>query len=121
MKNEIETITMYRPCNKHEMQLVIDSGYTKWPPRLPEQPIFYPVTNERYAIEINNWNVKDKGIGYVTRFKVNKSFVDGYKIEKVGGKHHTEWWIPCEDLKILNENIIGLIEVTGEYTEIVYT
>ena len=110
---------MYRPTGQKELQLVIDSGYKKWPPRLPGQPIFYPVTNERYAIEVNNWNVKDTGIGYVTRFEVKKSFVDRYSIEKVGGQYHTEWWIPSEDLDELNDNIVGLIEVIGEYSEIV--
>jgi hypothetical protein len=119
MNKQVETITMYRPTGKNELQLVIDSGYKKWPARLPMQPIFYPVTNEQYAIEVNNWNVKEKGIGYVTRFEVNKSFVDRYKIETVGGSNHTEWWIPAEDLEELNDNIVGLIEVIGEYTEVV--
>ena len=119
MNNKVQTVTMYRPTGKNELQLVIDSGYKAWPQRLPEQPIFYPVTNEQYAIEVNNWNVKAKGIGYVTKFEVNKSFADQYKIETVGAKHHTEWWIPAEDLEELNSNIVGTIEVIGEYTEVV--
>ena len=42
-----------------------------FPPRLPEQPIFYPVVNEDYAIKIaRDWNVPDSGVGYVTRFEV---------------------------------------------------
>jgi len=116
----LETVTMYRPAGKKELKLVRDSGYKKWPPRLPEQPIFYPVTNEQYAIEVNNWNVSSEGIGYVTRFEVKKSFVERYKIEKVGGSYHTEWWIPAEDLEELNDNIVGLVEVIGEYTKTKY-
>ncbi|TQV72241.1 hypothetical protein FLL45_18660 [Aliikangiella marina] len=119
MKNTLKTVTMYRPTGKNELQLVIDSGYKKWPPRLPEQLIFYPVTNERYAIEVNNWNVKEKGIGFVTKFEVQKSFVDRYPIETVGARHHTEWWIVAEDLEELNNNIVGKIEVIGEYHEVV--
>ena len=77
----MNTITMYRPTGPEELELVKDSGYTAWPPRLPGQPIFYPVTNEEYAKEIaTQWNVKDSGVGYVTRFEVNKSFVDNYKV-----------------------------------------
>lgn len=109
MKNK--TITMYRPCNQVELDLVSASGYKKWPPRLAGQPIFYPVTNELYAKEINKWNNKDYGCGYVTKFEVKKSFVDKYQIEQVGAKHHTEWWISAEDLDELNDNIVGLIEV----------
>jgi hypothetical protein len=41
------------------------------PPRLPEQPIFYPVLNEEYAPMIaRDWNVKQSGTGYVTRFSL---------------------------------------------------
>lgn len=107
---KIETITMYRPCNQAEYNLVKESGFKKWPPRLPGQPIFYPVTNQRYAQEVNEWNHKDFGGGYVMKFTVKKSFVDQYKIERVGAEHHTEWWIPAEDLDALNDNIIGQIE-----------
>lgn len=114
----MQTITMYRPTGPNELKLVKESGYTAWPPRLPGQPIFYPVTNEKYTKEIaTKWNIKDSGVGYVTRFEVNKSFVDNYKIEQVGGSHHTEWWIPADELETLNSNIIGVIEVIGEYTK----
>jgi hypothetical protein len=113
---QMKTITMYRPTGPQELELVKDSRYTAWPPRLPGQPIFYPVTNEQYAKEIaTQWNIKDSGIGYVTKFEVKKDFVDNYKVERVGGSHHTEWWIPAAELEQLNKNIIGKIEVIGEY------
>lgn len=114
--NDEDIITMYRPTGPNELKLVEDSGYKKWPPRLPEQPIFYPVTNKEYAKEIAiRWNIRDSKVGYVTRFKVRKSFVSRYKIHQVGAVHHTEWWIPAEDLEELNNNIVGKIEVIGEY------
>ena len=114
---EEETVIMFRPAGPKEIELVAASGYKRWPPRLPEQPIFYPVTNEEYAKEIAmKWNVKESRIGFVTKFHVRKSFVDKYKIQKVGGANHTEWWIPDNDLEALNDNIIGLIEIVGEYT-----
>ena len=111
-----ELIILYRPTGPKELELVAASGYRRWPPRLPGQPIFYPVTNEKYAKEIAvKWNVPESGVGVVTRFSVKKSFMDRYGIHKVGGEHHVEWWIPAEDLEQLNDNIIGLIEVIGEY------
>lgn len=113
MKN---TVTLYRPTGPKELALVKESGYTKWPPRLPEQPIFYPVTNEEYAKEIaTKWNIRDSGVGYVTRFEVKKEFMDKYEIHQVGASHYTEWWIPAEELELLNEKIVGKIEVIGEY------
>ncbi len=111
-----DVVILYRPTGPKELELVAASSYRRWPPRLPEQPIFYPVTNEEYAKEIAiKWNVPDSGIGFVTRFSVKKSFMDRYQTHQVGGDNHIEWWIPAEDLDELNDNIIGLIEVIGEY------
>lgn len=39
---------LYRPVGIEELALVFDSGMRAFPPRLPEQPIFYPVTNFGY-------------------------------------------------------------------------
>ena len=110
------TVTLFRPTGPKELALVRESGFTKWPPRLPDQPIFYPVTNEEYAVEIaRDWNVPASGYGCVTRFQVRKEFMDQYKIQQVGAARHTEWWIPAEELDQLNENIVGLIEVIREF------
>lgn len=111
-----ETITLYRPTGPNELELVKANGYKSWPPRLPEQPIFYPVTNEEYAKEIAiQWNIKQSGTGYVTRFEVKKSFMDSYEVQQVGSSYHQEWWIPAEELETLNDNIVGSIEVIGKY------
>ena len=112
----MKTTTLYRPAGPAEMALVEESGYRRWPPRLPEQPIFYPVTNEEYAIEITRqWNVPAYGVGYVTRFEVESVFMERYKIEVVGAPHNTEWWIPAEDLDEMHEHLVGKIEVIGTY------
>ena len=120
MDDRIETedgyVVMYRPTGPEENQLVADSDFTEWPPRLAGQPIFYPVTNETYAREITEqWNIRDSGVGYVFRFLVKRSFVDSYSLEKVGGKNHTEWWIPAEKMSELNDSIVGKIEMIGRY------
>lgn len=107
---------MYRPVGPKEFELLKESGFTRWPPRLPEQPIFYPVTNEKYAIEITSkWNAKEFGVGYVTKFQVTDEFASGYELHCVGAHYHSEWWIPAEVLEELNDKIIGKIEIIGEY------
>lgn len=99
------------------MELVKASGFRKWPPRLPEQPIFYPVTNQEYAEQIaREWNAKDGNTGYVARFHVKADFMKKYDIQQVGGSRHTEWWIPAEDLEDLNANICGDIEIIASFT-----
>jgi hypothetical protein len=111
-----ETVTLWRPTGKTELDLVAQSGWKKWPPRLPEQPIFYPVLNRAYAIRIaREWNVPEKGVGYVTRFDVRKSFLDRYHVQKVGGKDILEYWIPAAELDEMNANIAGAIVEMAEY------
>lgn len=91
-------------------------GWTAWPARLPDQPIFYPVLNEDYATRIaRDWNVKASGVGYVTRFEVGKAFLDGYEVQRAGGRTILEYWIPSEDLDDFNSHIVGLIEVVSEF------
>ena len=112
----MQTVEMFRPVGPAELELVRASGFTRWPPRLPGQPIFYPVANAKYAAEIaGRWNVKDSGYGAVTRFFVRKSFMDNYPIQQVGASHHTEWWVPAEDLESLNDHIVGTIEIVHEF------
>jgi hypothetical protein len=98
--------------------LIEKSGFREFPPRLPEQPIFYPVLNEEYAAKIaRDWNAKynqDKR-GYVTKFQVNADYLAKYKVEVVGGEIHEEYWIPAEDLEEFNRNIVGPIEVVSEF------
>jgi hypothetical protein len=110
------TTYLYRPVNQAELDLIEASGWRKFPPRLPEQPIFYPVMNEAYAIQIaREWNVPAYGIGYVTRFAVNSDYVSKFTVENVGGLIHDELWIPAEELETFNANIVGLIEVIQKY------
>src|SRR5437899_7639256 len=116
----MSTVTLYRPVGPKELALIEESGWREFPPRLPEQPIFYPVLNEEYATQIaRDWNVRnnDDHCGFVTRFRVRSSFVQKYEIKTVGSRLHQEYWIPAEDLEAFNENIIGLIEVVAEFSE----
>jgi len=112
----VETATLYRPVGPRERELIEESGWTKFPPRLPEQPIFYPVLTEEYAAQIaRDWNVRDAGAGYVTRFEVDADFIRRYPVQTVGGKLHTELWIPANELDEFNHHIRGKIEIIAEF------
>ena len=111
-----DVVTMFRPTGPKELELVAESGWRRWPPRLPTQPIFYPVTNRQYAEQIaRDWNVPESGAGFVTQFHVRREFVNRFEVHQVGGGEHTEWWIPAEDLEELNDNIVGCIEVVASF------
>lgn len=114
----MNTTTLYRPVGPEELDLIRESGWKEFPPRLPGQPIFYPVTNEEYAIQIaRDWNVRDSGSGYVTEFAVDSEFLKRYEIQQVGGQVHTELWVPADELDEFNRNIIGTIKVIQTFTK----
>lgn len=112
-------VTLYRPVGQAEFDLIRASGFAKFPPRLLDQPIFYPVLSEEYAVLIaRDWNTKDERsgfAGYVLRFEVKSSFLDNYEVHTVGSSKHKEYWIPARDLDQFNQNIIGAIEVLCEF------
>jgi hypothetical protein len=111
-----ETVTLWRPVGPKELAWIEATGMKAFPPRLPEQPIFYPVTTEAYAVKIaRDWNVPESGFGFVTRFAVDKTFLDAYDIQDAGGRSHQEYWIPAEDLDDFNAAIVGDIEVTFRF------
>jgi len=88
----------------------------RFPPRLPEQPIFYPVTTEDYAVKIaRDWNVPASGSGFVTRFDVLGDFLDAYCVQDAGGITHREYWIPAEDMDAFNAAIVGSIKVVRSF------
>jgi hypothetical protein len=114
----MNVVTLWRPVGPAELALIEASGMTSFPPRLPEQPIFYPVTTEYYAIKIaRDWNVPADGKGYVTRFSVRNDFLERYEVQDAGGRAHREYWIPAEDLAAFNAAIVGRIEVVKTFPE----
>lgn len=111
-------MVLYRPVGQAEYDLIARSDFTRFPPRLPEQPIFYPVLKHQYAHEIaQKWNTRyaDSGYrGYVTRFQVEDTFVTRYPVQTVGAGYHQELWIPAEELEEFNRHILGKIEIIEE-------
>lgn len=117
---ESDATTLYRPVGQKEFELVRASEFREFPPRLAEQPFFYPVLNEGYATKIaRDWNTKDEGsgfVGYVLRFWVDSQFLRRYEIHVVGDSTHQEYWIPASELASFNQSIVGRIEVVSEFS-----
>jgi hypothetical protein len=113
------TTTLYRPVGGGELQLIGETGFREFPPRLPGQTTFYPVVTLEYAEQVaRDWNARDKAAGYrgfVTRFRVDSTFLAGYPQHQVGNSIHREYWIPAGDLAEFNRHIRGLIEVVAEF------
>jgi hypothetical protein len=105
------------------MELVRASRFREFPPRLPEQPIFYLVLTEEYATQIaRDWNTKDERsgfVGYVLRFQVRSEFLSKYDVHVVGSAGHREYWIAADSLQELNSNIVGEIEIVSEFHQVI--
>jgi hypothetical protein len=107
---------LFRPVGPIELKLIEESGWHRFPPRLPEQPIFYPVLAIEYARQIaRNWNVKQSGSGFVTEFYLERNYAKRFKVKIVGSMIHQELWIPAEQLDEFNHNIVGEIKLIESY------
>src|SRR5690348_15434350 len=88
------TLTLFRPVGQIELDLIRGLAFRAFPPRLPEQPIFYPVLDESYAVQIaRDWNTKDRFsgfAGYVLRFEVRADFAQRYPVQVAGARQHRE-------------------------------
>ncbi|MFM5894810.1 MAG: hypothetical protein ACKOQM_10340 [Novosphingobium sp.] len=110
------TVTLWRPVGPAELALIEASGMREFPPRLPDQSIFYPVTTRAYAVKIaRDWNVPASGSGYVTQFAVRADFLAQYQVEVAGGREHSEYWIPAAELPAFNAAIVGEIEIVDSF------
>jgi hypothetical protein len=113
-----ELIALFRPVGLAELGLIFDSRMKEFPPRLPEQPIFYPVMNQGYASEIaSKWNAQSAPdfAGYVTTFNLTRNYAAQFPVRTVGNSTHEELWVPAEKLDEFNSQIVGCIQTIEAY------
>lgn len=115
----MQTITLFRPVGQKELDLIAASNYRKFPARLPDQPIFYPVLSRDYAEQIaRDWNIKDERsgyVGYVLQFEVDAEYLRSFQVKTVGSSRHQEYWIPAETLEEFNQQIQGEIRIVAKF------
>jgi len=110
---------LYRPTGHKALILVKESGWRAWPPRLVDQPIFYPVTTFAYAEKIaRDWNSvlpAPDNLGFVTEFDISDVMAAKYPVQVAGGQDHSELWVPAEELEVINQGIVGVIRPVAAY------
>jgi hypothetical protein len=113
--------TLYRPVGLEELELIRASGMRYFPPRLPEQSIFYPVLNCDYAQQIAaQWNTKDSAgratrVGFVTEFDLPAEYIGRFEQHTAGSSVHNELWVPAEEMDSFNSHILVRIRVTDVF------
>jgi hypothetical protein len=113
-------MTLYRPVGQAEYELIAAADWRAFPPRLPQQPIFYPVLTEEYATRIaRDWNTKDEKsgyVGYVLKFALPAAALERWPPQQgAAGETFRELWVPADELDDFNAQIVGRIEVIGEF------
>ncbi|MEM9009624.1 MAG: ADP-ribosylation/crystallin J1 [Pseudomonadota bacterium] len=112
---------LYRPTGRKELDLLEAADWRTWPPRLPDQPIFYPVLTFDYAEKIaRDWNstqAAPDNEGFVTRFEIDAATAARYPVQEAGGRAHRELWVPAAELDTFNAGIVGRIEVVARYRD----
>jgi hypothetical protein len=115
----MEATKLWRPVGVKELELIEQSGWKAYPPRLSWQPIFYPVLNFEYAAQIaREWNTADPNSGYagfVTAFEIPAEYFKKFEVQNVGGAQHNELWVPAEELEEFNSKIITGIQVEAAF------
>lgn len=111
------TKVLFRPVGLKEVELILDANAEAFPPRVPEQPIFYPVLNRAYAEQIaRQWNTTEPDFaGFTTSFKVEANYAGKFSEHVVGARHHSELWIPAEELVEFNRHIVGKIVIASAF------
>ncbi len=106
---------LYRPTGLVELKLLAANQWRAWPPRLPDQPIFYPVLTRDYARKIaRDWNSVDEFsgfVGFVTEFDLEDTYAGTFEVQTAAGRAHQELWVPAEQLDAFNAHIVGAIRV----------
>jgi hypothetical protein len=109
---------LYRPVGLKELGSIAESGFRAFPPRLSEQPMFYPVLSFEYAQQIaREWNAPSGDFaGFVTKFDLEDSYASRFEVHDVGKQGvHQELWVPAEVLVEFNLHIVGRIAILAAY------
>ena len=109
------TLLMYRKYESWWFWLVVNTLIPSVSHGIEDRLLRQPRRELPPAGLARDWNVKDSGAGFVTRFAVLAADMSNFAVQKVGAAEHTEYWIPAEELATFNENIVGLIEVIQEF------
>ena len=108
---------LYRRVGPKELALIAESGFAAFPPRLPEQPIFYPVLNFAYAEQIaRDWNSKNAAAdyqGHVLTFEVDDDYASKFPVQRAGAAIYQELWVPAEELDEFDRHIVGKVAVAA--------
>jgi hypothetical protein len=102
----VERIILFHAVGSDELELIKRSGWTQFPSRSREEPLFYPILTEEYATQVaREAYVEVDGVGWVTKCAVSTEFLRKYDVQEIGALYQREYWIPAAELADLNRHL----------------
>ena len=114
----MSTLTIYRAISLQELEMIEASGFTRFPPRLPDQPVLCLSLQFAHAEQLaRDWIARFcvPPAGFVTQCDVVLEFLKNYRTEPVEGTAFREYQIPSDDVLRFNNSIVGQIEIAAEF------
>lgn len=110
----MELQELYRPVGSNELAWIRRSGWTRFPASLIKEPVFFPFIDDACACKPSVRQTHAvTPVACIIRFHVVKDYLKKYPVLHVGADMRSELHVPPDALDDLNNNIIGLIEITG--------
>ena len=109
---------LYRPLSAEEYRAVEEKGFTGFPPRSEEQPLFTALLSEEGATQIARHMRIAKtaeNLIYVVSFLVDDAYIRQFPIQHANERNRRALWIPADEVDILNQHLIGKIRLIASY------
>lgn len=109
---------LYRPLSAEEYRAVEEKGFTGFPPRSEEQPLFTALLSEEGATQIARHMRIAKtaeNLIYVVSFLVDDAYIRQFPVQHANERNRRALWIPADEVDILNQHLIGKIRLIASY------
>ena len=109
---------LYRPLSAEEYRAVEEKGFTGFPPRSEEQPLFTALLSEEGATQIARHMRISKtaeNLIYVVSFLVDDAYIRQFPVQHANERNRRALWIPADEVDILNQHLIGKIRLIASY------
>lgn len=114
VSSSLTTMTLFRAVGNEELKLIETADWRKFPPRLADQPVFYPTTDNAVAARnARDWSLPNDQSA-VVRFEAEGGPWTNMFLNKPGDHRHDEKsWMLAE---ILNPRLRSRLLVTERFT-----
>jgi len=113
-----DAMELFRPVCSEEYQRIEALNFQGFPECGEMQPLFTALLSEIGAKQIARHLKTERrsdSVVYVVRFFVDDAYMHQYPIQCDHASEQRAVWIPAEDIEILNQHLIGSIQVIASY------